>query len=66
MTELYVYAIFTRGTDYYDNEELYSLYRNEEDAELVASKLREEVEQEGYDKGDPVYEQVEVHKIKVQ
>jgi hypothetical protein len=40
----YVYAIFTRGTDYEDQEELYSLYRNQEDAELEASKLREEVE----------------------
>jgi hypothetical protein len=62
----YVYAIFTRGTDYEDQEELYSLYRNQEDAELEASKLREEVEQEGYDKGDPLYAEVEVFKIKVQ
>jgi len=37
---LTVFAIFTCGTDYYDREELDSLYASEEDAERHAANLR--------------------------
>lgn len=61
-----VFAIFTRGTDYEANEELYGLYQHKEDAELKASKLREEVVTDrDYNYGDPVYEVVEVCQLKV-
>jgi hypothetical protein len=61
-----VFAVFTRGTDYEDNEELYALYHNKQDAEVQAQKLREEVITDSdYNEGDPVYEVVEVYELKV-
>ncbi len=64
MTESYVYAIFTRGTDYYDTDELHSLYHSQEDAELKASELKKEVDQE-YHIGELLYDEVKVVKLKV-
>jgi len=61
-----VFAIFTRGTDYEDNEELYALYQHKQDAESEAEKLRQEVvTDKDYNEGDPVYEEVEVYELKV-
>ena len=61
-----VFAIFTRGTDYEDCEELYALYQHKEDAESKAEKLRQEVITDSdYNEGDPVYEEVEVYELKV-
>ncbi len=61
-----VFAVFTRGTDYEDCEELYALYSQKEDAELKAEQLRQEVVTDrDYNQGDPVYEVVEVYELKV-
>ena len=61
-----VHAIFTRGTDYEANEELYALYSHKEDAELDAEKLRQEVVTDrDINRGNPVYEVVEVYELKV-
>jgi hypothetical protein len=61
-----VFAVFTRGTDYYDNDELYALYQHKEDAESEAEKLRQEVvTDKDYNQGDLVYEVVEVCELKV-
>ncbi len=61
-----VFAVFTRGTDYEDCEELYSLYHHKVDAELQADKLRQEVVTDrDYNEGEPVYEVVEVYELKV-
>jgi hypothetical protein len=61
-----VFAVFTRGTDYYDSDELYALYQHKEDAESEAEKLRQEVvTDKHYNEGDPVYEVVEVCELKV-
>jgi len=61
-----VFAVFTRGTDYEANEELYALYQHKEDAESEAEKLRQEVvTDKHYNQGSPVYEVVEVCELKV-
>ena len=61
-----VFAVFTRGTDYEANEELYALYSHKEDAELDAEKLRQEVVTDrDINRGNPVYEVVEVYELKV-
>ena len=61
-----VHVIFTRGTDYEANEELYALYSHKEDAESEAEKLRQEVVTDrDYNYLGRVYEVVEVYELKV-
>jgi hypothetical protein len=61
-----VFAVFTRGTDYEANEELYALYQHKSDAESEAEKLRQEVVTDrDINRGNPVYEVVEVYELKV-
>jgi hypothetical protein len=35
-----VYGVYTLGNDYYDQEQLYSLYANQQDAEKIVDELR--------------------------
>jgi hypothetical protein len=61
-----VFAVFTRGTDYEANEELYALYSHKEDAEFKAEKLRQEViVGRDYVYIGPLYKVVEVRELEV-
>jgi hypothetical protein len=61
-----VFAVFTRGTDYEANEELYALYSHKEDVEFKAEKLRQEViVGRDYVYIGPLYKVVEVRELEV-
>lgn len=55
---LTVFAIFTCGTDYYDREELDSLYASEEEAERHAANLRLMIDE--YVEGSPRFASVRI------